>query len=110
MVIELWNADPDTEQLDEVNEVTVSVDGIERTVPAGGKVVLEPGESITLPPYMYHTFYGQAGKGMVLGGEVSRVNDDAHDNRFHEPLPRFPEIEEDEPAKYLLCTEYPAAE
>jgi hypothetical protein len=109
MVIELWNADPDTEELDEVNEVAVSVDGIEQTVPAGGKVVLEPGESITLPPYMYHTFYGQAGKGMVLGGEVSRVNDDANDNRFHEPLPRFPEIEEDEPAKYLLCTEYPPA-
>lgn len=110
MVIELWNADPDTEQLDEVNEVTVSVDGIEKTVPAGGKVVLEPGESITLPPYMYHTFYAQAGKGMVLGGEVSRVNDDARDNRFLEPLPRFPEIEEDQPARYLLCTEYPPAE
>jgi D-lyxose ketol-isomerase len=109
MVIELWNADPDTEELDDVNEVTVSVDGIERTVPAGGKVVLEPGESITLPPYMYHTFYGQAGKGMVLGGEVSRVNDDANDNRFLQPLPRFPEIEEDQPVDFLLCTEYPPA-
>jgi D-lyxose ketol-isomerase len=109
MVIDLYNAEPETEQLDEVNEVTVSIDGIETTVPAGAKVVLEPGQSITLPPYLYHTFYGEKGKGMVLGGEVSRVNDDARDNRFLEELPRFPAIEEDEPAEFLLCTEYPSA-
>jgi hypothetical protein len=109
LVIELWNADQETEQRDEEGEVVVTVDGIERTVPAGGKVVLDPGESITLTPYLYHKFYAEAGGGMVLGGEVSRVNDDAHDNRFHEPLPRFPAIEEDEPAEFLLCTEYPPA-
>ena len=36
-------------------------------------------------------------------------NDDNTDNRFYEPLGRFPEIEEDEPPYRLLCTEYPAA-
>ncbi len=109
LVLELYNADRDSEQLDKTTEVTVSVDGIERTVPAGGTVVLDPGESITLGPYLYHTFWAKAGSGMVLGGEVSRVNDDARDNRFVEPLPRFPEIDEDEPPLYLLCTEYPRA-
>lgn len=109
LVLELWNAGRKTEALDENSPVRVSIDGIEQTVPAGGKVVLEPGESITLPPYLYHRFYAQAGEGMVLGGEVSRVNDDAKDNRFLTPLPRFPGIEEDAQPLHLLCTEYPAA-
>ena len=109
LVLELWNADPDTEQLDEINEVTVSVDGVERTVPAGGKIILDPGESITLPPFMYHNFYAQTGRGMVLAGEVSRVNDDNRDNRFHTPLRRFATIEEDVPPRFLLCMEYPPA-
>ena len=110
LVLELWNSDPDTEEIDEVNDVEVSIDGIVRAVPAGGKVILEPGESITLPPYLYHRFYGEAGHGMVLAGEVSRVNDDERDNRFNPPLPRFSEIEEDEPPRHLLCMEYPPAE
>ena len=33
-----------------------------------------------------------------------------NDNRFYEPIGRFPEIEEDEPAYRLLCNEYPKAE
>lgn len=107
LVLELWNADRPSEGLDGSADVTASIDGIETTVPPGGKVVLGPGESITLPPYVYHRFYGQRGGGTVLGGEVSRVNDDAHDNRFLEPLARFPAIEEDEPPLHLLCTEYP---
>jgi hypothetical protein len=109
LVLQLWNADPETETRDEEGEVVVSIDGMETTIPAGGTVVLEPGQSITLTPYMYHLFYAESGGGMVLGGEVSRVNDDANDNRFHEPLPRFPAIEEDAPQRYLLCSEYPSA-
>jgi hypothetical protein len=110
LVIRLWNAEPDTEALDESNEVTVSVDGIERTVPAGGEIALEPGESIALPPYLYHCFWAETGSGRVLGGEVSRVNDDANDNRFLPELPRFPAIEEDEAPAFCLCNEYPPAE
>jgi D-lyxose ketol-isomerase len=41
-----------------------------------------------------------------LIGEVSSVNDDATDNYFREPLPRFPQVFEDEPPEHLLCTEY----
>ena len=109
LVLELWNTTRDTEELDKTSEITVSVDGIQRRLPAGGQVVLEPGESITLPPYLYHRFWGRKGSGMVLGGEVSRVNDDANDNRFVTPLPRFPAIEEDEAPQHLMCTEYPPA-
>lgn len=49
------------------------------------------------------------GTGPVLLGEVSMCNDDNTDNRFYEPIGRFPEIEEDEPPYRLLCNEYPAA-
>jgi D-lyxose ketol-isomerase len=42
----------------------------------------------------------------VLVGEVSAVNDDQEDNRFHKPLGRFPDIEEDEPPLYLLVNDY----
>lgn len=109
LVLELFSADRATEQIDEGSDVTVSVDGVRRTVAPGGKVVLSPGESICLTPYLYHRFYAEKGSGAVLAGEVSRVNDDEHDNRFLEPLPRFPELEEDEPPLHLLCTEYPPA-
>jgi D-lyxose ketol-isomerase len=53
---------------------------------------------------MYHQFWSENGASMI--GEVSTVNDDVNDNRFLEPLGRFSAIEEDEPARYLLCNEY----
>jgi len=56
---------------------------------------------------VYHTFYAEDGKGKVLMGEVSQVNDDKTDNRFLEPIGRFPEIDEDEEALHYLCFEYP---
>lgn len=88
-------------------DVTVHCDGREFTVPAGTKVRLTPGESITIYPYMYHDFHVEEGSGDVLLGEVSMCNDDEHDNRFYEPIGRFPEIEEDEEPYRLLCNEYP---
>lgn len=86
--------------------VRVTCDGVVREVPAGGKVICRPGESITLTPRMYHTFSGQKGTGTCLIGEVSMVNDDSADNRFYEPLPRFPAVEEDERPVHLLCSDY----
>ncbi len=106
-VLQLWNADRNTEARDEQGEVTVSIDGMVHKIQAGGKIVLEPGESITLPPYLYHSFWAEAGSGTVLAGEVSRVNDDVNDNRFFKPMPRYPGIEEDEKPLHLLCMEYP---
>jgi hypothetical protein len=93
------------EGLDEVSQVQVAVDSIWRRLPPGGVVSLSPGESISLPPYCYHSFWAESGR--VLAGEVSMVNDDERDNRFYQTLPRYPAIEEDEPPLHLLCTDYP---
>lgn len=106
LVIKLYNRTDDDELAD--TPVTVSVDGVKRTLPAGGILVLEPGESICMHARLYHSFWGEEGKGTVLVGEVSRVNDDHNDNRFYKPVGRFPEIEEDEAPLHLLGVEYPA--
>jgi D-lyxose ketol-isomerase len=103
LVIRMWNATDDERQAG--TPVTVSMDGIRNTVPAGGTITLTPGESVTLPQRNYHSFWGEAGKGTVLVGEVSRVNDDHADNRFLS-APRFAEIEEDEAPLHLLCSDY----
>jgi len=105
LVVELCHSTSEEEL--ESTPITVETDGIKRSVNAKGKVVLKPGESITLPPYLYHQFYGESGKGWVLVGEVSSVNEDKKDNRFYDMNPRFPEIDENEPPQFLLCTEYP---
>ncbi|WP_136806261.1 D-lyxose/D-mannose family sugar isomerase [Desulfosediminicola flagellatus] len=108
LVLELYKAD-DNEALSDLT-FTVSVDGVTRECKPGDKVILTPGESICLEPYVYHRFYGESGKGTVIVGEVSDVNDDDNDNRFITPLKRFPKIIEDESPVHLLCNEYPAAE
>jgi D-lyxose ketol-isomerase len=79
---------------------------MKRTVDPGGKVILTPGQSICLEPYVYHSFYGEKGRGKVLVGEVSAVNDDNTDNRFLEASGRFPRIEEDEKPLHLLVNDY----
>jgi hypothetical protein len=105
LVIELYNADEEEKLAG--TEVVVSMDGVKRTVKAGGTVRLNPGESICLTQRVYHKFWAENGRALL--GEVSKVNDDQRDNRFLEPLGRFPAIEEDEPPRYLLCSEYPKA-
>ncbi len=106
--VELWNATDDEAGLADT-PVEVSMDGVRHTFEAGTVVDLAPGESITLTRHLYHSFWGEPGQGPVLVGEVSKVNDDASDNRFHKPIGRFPAIDEDARPLHLLCTEYPAA-
>jgi D-lyxose ketol-isomerase len=86
--------------------VTISIDGIQQAIPAGKPLVLSPGQSICLKSRVYHRFYGEKGKGPVLIGEVSMVNDDASDNRFYDRIGRFPEIEEDTAPVHLLVNDY----
>jgi D-lyxose ketol-isomerase len=86
-------------------DVHFSGDGIKRQVKAGGKVILEVGESITLEPFVYHQF--RALNETILIGEVSTVNDDANDNFFFHPVGRFSKIEVDTQAYRLLVNEYP---
>ena len=104
LVTQVWNSDKDENKLD--TPVTVSIDGRRCRVNAGEEIVLCPGESITIEPEIYHCFWGEEGKGTVLLGEVSSVNDDTIDNRFYKELPRFPAIVEDENPVHLLITEY----
>jgi len=104
LVMELYGSDEKEGFSDK--PLVISTDGIKRMVPPGGKIILMPGESVTLEQRMYHRFYGQKGKGRVLVGEVSAVNDDTSDNRFYESVGRFPEITEDEKPLHLLVSDY----
>ena len=108
VLIRVYNSNKD-ESIDRESDVTVHVDGRAYTVPAGTQVRLQPGQSITITPLLYHDFTVEAGGGPVLLGEVSQCNDDNADNRFEPPMGRFPTIEEDEPPYRLLCNEYPEA-
>ncbi|MDO5497036.1 MAG: D-lyxose/D-mannose family sugar isomerase [Alistipes sp.] len=100
--IKLWKADSEERPMDV--PCSVQIDGVTTVVPAGEVLRLKPGQSISFEPYMYHQFWSENGPSMI--GEVSTVNDDAADNRFLEPLGRYPHIEEDEPKAFLLCNEY----
>jgi len=104
LIIQLWNSKPDDSRAD--TPVTVSIDGISTTVPAGGTVTLAPGDSICLTQRLYHKFWAAPGKGPVLAGEVSRVNDDHVDNHFYDGVGRFPDVDEDVAPLHLLIVDY----
>ena len=75
-----------------------------RTVAAGGLVVLQSGERVTLSPGVWHEFVPLSDECII--GEVSTANDDANDNFFVNPdIGRFPQIEEDEPPVVRLLSE-----
>ena len=102
LALQLWKANKKEEKTSD--SFTVQIDGITQNIEAAEIIRLNPGESITLEPYIYHQFWAE--KETCIIGEVSKVNDDSNDNRFYEPLGRYPEIEEDESPLFLLCTEY----
>jgi D-lyxose ketol-isomerase len=104
LVFELFNRKGETTELDDT-PVQLVLDGRKITVPAGGKVVLEPGESLTLTPNVFHQFYAEEGSDVLIG-EVSSVNDDHTDNIFYEPQLRFPGVEEDEPIYRRTVMDY----
>ena len=72
----------------------------------GDQVRLEPGESLTLEPYVAHAFWAEGGT--ALAGEVSLANDDATDNYFIPPLAPFAPVEEDRPARFVTVRDYPS--
>tara|TARA_R110001583_G_scaffold184213_1_gene343333 strand:- start:14619 stop:15380 length:762 start_codon:yes stop_codon:yes gene_type:complete len=104
LVVELYNLTTDGE-MDKDSDVHVRTDGKLNILPAGGKVVLEPGQSVTLPRTMVHRFYGEEDKGAVIVGEVSQVNDDLADNYFFDTDARFTKIDEDEAPIHPLWNE-----
>ena len=103
LLIELF-ASSDDGSIDDSQEVTVICDGRSRTVSAGGRIKLGPGESVTLLPGVWHAFWAE--RSDVLIGEVSTVNDDMTDNVFREPVGRFATIEEDDAPWRLLVSDY----
>ncbi|MDE0591479.1 D-lyxose/D-mannose family sugar isomerase [Halocynthiibacter sp. C4] len=103
LVIELYAPDTDG-NIDRKSNVTVPTDGLMRTLPAGGKLVLKPGESVTLMPGIWHAFWGEGADCLI--GEVSTVNDDKTDNIFEMPIGRFSNVEEDEAPSHLLVSDY----
>ncbi len=106
LVIKLYNATDDEKLAD--TDVTVSIDGIQKTFPAGYELRLTPGESITLTQRLFHRFWAEGGDAVIT--EVSMCNDDIVDNCFYDPVGLyFPELIEDEPPLYYLCNEFPKA-
>lgn len=96
----------DDEQSIADRPVEVYVDGLARTIKPGEKLILEPGESVAIPPMLCHQFCGCRHDHSILVGEVSSLNDDNKDNCFINGIGART-IEEDTDTKYLLLSEYP---
>jgi D-lyxose ketol-isomerase len=103
LVLELFHRSADG-GIDETAPVNVRTDGRMRTLQPGGRLALQPGESVTLEPDTWHAFWGEGAD--VLIGEVSNVNDDRTDNIFREKIGRFGTIDEDEAPLHLLVADY----
>lgn len=87
------------------DEAPVLVDGRVVPDPWAAPIRLRPGQGITIPRGMQHSFWGEAGQGAVFVAEISQCNDDLTDNYFREPLGRFASVEEDEAKLHPLWNE-----
>ncbi|MCK8058627.1 MULTISPECIES: D-lyxose/D-mannose family sugar isomerase [unclassified Fusibacter] len=105
LAIKIYNSTPDGD-VDHSSDVEVYLDGEKHLVKAGEELNLNPGESITLKPHMYHLFWAKEGCGDLICGEVSSINDDRTDNYNAEPVSRFTKVVEDEAILHPLCNEY----
>ncbi len=102
LVIQFYHAHD--KNLDEEKNVDIYKDHQKISLKAGGKIILNPGESVRIPRYIYHSFWAEDAP--VLAGEVSMTNDDNNDNIFLTPLGRYSEITEDCAPIRLLCNAY----
>lgn len=105
LAIKLYHSTPEG-AVDETRDVVVDMDGISYTFKAGEEILISPGHSITLRPFMFHLFWAKEGRGDLICGEVSSINDDHTDNYNAEMISRFSTIEEDETIIHPLCNEY----
>lgn len=101
-VVELFKVDATGARLDERLQVLKDVEMLD--LAPGARVSLEPGESLTLEPFVAHSFWAEGGA--VLAGEVSLANDDATDNYFLPALGPPAPIEEDAPMRYLTVRDH----
>ena len=86
-------------------DAPVRVNGRVVADPYGAPVRLIPGEAITIPRGMKHSFWGEPGTGPAFCAEISQCNDDLTDNYFLEPIGRFSTVEEDVPKLHPLWNE-----
>lgn len=105
LCVQLCNRNAD-DTLDMKSTVDIYLDGVLTTVSPDEIIEIEPGNSITLTPYVYHRFFAKPGAGDLVVGEVSKVNDDTSDNIFSDKSEYFRDIEEDEAPYKLLANEY----
>ena len=101
-IVELFKVDSRGVRLDARLQVLKDAQMLD--LAAGARVSLEPGESLTLEPYVAHSFWAEGGA--VLAGEISLVNDDATDNYFLPPLDAFAPIAEDAPMRYVTVRDH----
>lgn len=104
ILIAFWAIGEDGSPSSEMLELSVS--GRKTRVLAGSPVHLSPGNWVCVPPRTYHQFWSEEGGGTVLSAEISSVCNDYSDNIFWPDGERFPTIQEDEAARYVLCHEY----
>jgi hypothetical protein len=104
---ELAWADGDTALSDK--DVDVQVDGIWHHVPAGGSIVVNPGETITLPGELSHIISVPEGGEDTIMLETSTANNDSNDNIFPFMTPTSVAVDEDAAARYQLLDEHGAA-
>jgi D-lyxose ketol-isomerase len=102
-VVELFKVDAEGTRRDERFKIQKDAETLD--LAPGARVSLEPGESLTLEPFVAHSFWAEGGA--VLAGEISLANDDASDNYFLPPLEPFAAIEEDAPSRYVTLRDYP---
>ena len=106
--IELHNVGPNDE-VDMQNEVRIMRNNIWESYPPGATITLVPGERVRFEPRHYHRLFVQ--QGMVAVEEVSSVSDDTDTCWLPEDrVTRYPEIEEDQKPKYLLCSDLPGTQ
>lgn len=93
--VELWRADANGVPTDA--PVTLRSDGLERTLPAGGELLIYPGDSLSLVPGMAYSFGPKPGYGDIVLSELAQPGRDAV---------AAMEIDEDERVLHPLCHEY----
>ncbi len=103
LLVTFYNSLPSGEL--DTSDLTLFTDGRSVSSSAGATLRLTPGESVTILPGVYHSYFGEPGCGRVLAGKIAAVSDEPA-SRFYEPASRFPFIDEDELPLYLLISDY----
>lgn len=103
LILSIHGSDPAGDPC-QTHPVTVATDGLLRRLDPGAHLRLRTGESVTLLPGIWHSFWAENGDTLV--GEVSTVNNDLTDNVFAMDVGRFAQITEDAAPWRLLVSDY----